>query len=339
MVASLESRIAALAGTSHAVAVSSGTVALMASLQAFLELGRLSERDRVLTTPLSFVATLTAPLHAGLNVSFADIDTDYCLDPASVIDALSDDVRVILPVHLYGLPADMASLCSIAAQHGLLVVEDAAQALGATIGERPAGSFGVGCFSLYATKNLAAGEGGVITTSDDELADCLRSLRNQGMTRPYEYERIGYNYRLTELQAAVALGQLERFAVGQRIRARNAATMSQALADLPGLGIPHEPPGRRSSWHQYTIRVTPQAPVTRDDLATRLEERGIQTAVYYPRPVFDYACFASDARVRAAPVPGARVACGEVLSLPIHPGLTEVHIEQIADAVRGIFRG
>ena len=339
MVAALEAEVAALVGVPHAVAVANGTVALIAAFQALRELGRISEGDRVLTTPFSFIATLTAPLHAGMTASFADIGADYCLDPSSVADSLSDDVRVLLPVHLYGLPADMPALEQIAAERDLVIVEDAAQALSASVGGRAAGSFGVGCFSLYATKNLTSGEGGVVTTDDDELAYCLRTLRNQGMTAPYEYELIGYNYRLTDLQAAVALGQLERFGQAQERRARNASLLAAELAGLPGLELPTEPEGRRSSWHQFTVRVTGDAPVDRERLASGLADRGIRTAVYYPRPMFDYACFARDGRVRPAPVPRARDACREVLSLPVHPGIGDADVARIGEAVRELFGG
>ncbi len=209
MVARLEAGFADVARVRHVVAVSSGTTALVAALQA-LEVGPGQE---VVTSPFTFVATLNAILEVGAAPRFADISLrDFCMDPERVADACTSRTRVLMPVHLYGQPADMGRLVPIAQERSIAVVEDAAQAHGAELDGRAVGSFGLGCFSLYATKNVTTGEGGLVTTDDEALADRLRLLRNQGMRNRYEYEVPGHNYRLTDLQAAVGIPQLERLA-------------------------------------------------------------------------------------------------------------------------------
>src|SRR5438477_662995 len=206
VVAELERQFADICGVPHAVAVSNGTVALVAALQA---LG-LGPGDEVITTPFSFAATLNAILESGATARFADIRDDFTLDPQSAATLVNERTRALLPVHLYGLPADLPALSALAADAGLHLIEDSAQAHGAAFGDRVTGSFGTGCFSLYATKNVQSGEGGLITTADDALADRLRLLRNQGTRAPYQYEVPGHNWRLTDLQAAIAGPQLAR---------------------------------------------------------------------------------------------------------------------------------
>lgn len=207
MVQRFEELCRAMTGAQHAVAVNNGTTALVVALEAL----QLQAGDEVVTSPFTFVATLNAILEAGASVRFADItEIDFNLDPASLPAVLSERTKVLMPVHLYGQPADMAPIAATAAQRGLSIVEDAAQAHGAHYGGRPIGTYGQATFSFYATKNLSAGEGGVVTTDDDALADRLRLLRNQGMRARYYYELAGHNYRLTDLAAAVAIPQFNR---------------------------------------------------------------------------------------------------------------------------------
>jgi perosamine synthetase len=332
MVARLEQEFCALAGTTHAVAVSSGTTALVAALEA---LG-VGEGDEVITSPFTFVATLNAILEAGATASFVDIGDDFTISGDAVASAIGASTRAVMPVHLYGLPAGMGSIVQVAADHGVAVVEDASQAHGASVDGRPVGSFGIGCFSLYATKNLTAGEGGVVTCNDDEIADRLRLLRNQGMRERYRYEIAGHNYRLTDLQAALVLPQLARLAALTARRRANAEILDDALATVPGLVCPIVPSGRDHVWHQYTVRITPDARCDRDELARCLLERGIQTGVYYPRVVFDHECYREHPRVKVGEVPNARAAAQEVLSLPVHPGLSESEVGRVAAAVREV---
>jgi perosamine synthetase len=332
MVARLEEAFAGLVGTRHAIATSSGTTALVAAIEAL----ELQPGDEVLTSPFTFVATLNAVLEAGATASFVDIGDDFAIDPASVSAAISDRTRVLLPVHLYGLPADMSVLGPLASEHGLAVVEDAAQAIGATVGDRQVGSFGAGCFSLYATKNITTGEGGMITTDDDELAERIRLLRNQGTRVRYLYEIPGHNYRMTELQAAVGVPQLRRLDATTERRRHNAEILGAGLRDVPGLVLPTIPPGREHVWHQYTVRVTDDARCDRDGLVAALDERGIDAGVYYPRVVFDYPCYREHPRVSVADVPRAAAAARQVVSLPVHPGLRDADVATVVEAVRAV---
>lgn len=331
MVERFESLFADRCGTRHAVAVANGTVALVAPLQA---LG-IGPGDEVVTSPFTFVATLNAILETGATARFADIDpATFTVRPDAVAAALTDRTKVILPVHLFGQPADLGALTALAADHGCALVEDAAQAHGATFAGRPAGSFGTGCFSFYATKNIAMGEGGAVTTSDDDLADRLRLLRNQGMRARYEYEIVGHNYRLSELQAAVGIPQLEHLDALIGARQAHAQTLSDGLADLEGVVLPTCAPDRTHVWHQYTVRLTSDARRTRDDLAAALGEKGIATGIYYPRVAFDYACYRDHPGVAITPVPEAERAAAEVLALPVHPQLSASDLDHIISAMR-----
>jgi dTDP-4-amino-4,6-dideoxygalactose transaminase len=336
MVAAFEQRFAELTGVAHAVAVSNGTVALVAALRA---LG-LRRGDEVVTSPFTFVATLNAILEVGATACFADIDpVDFNLDAAKASGAITERTKAVMPVHLYGQCADLDAFVRLADEQGLGLVEDAAQAHGATAGGRTAGSAGLGCFSFYATKNLTTGEGGMVTTDDERLADKLRVLRNQGMRARYQYELVGGNHRMTDLQAAVGLPQLDAYAEAVAARRAHAAALSEGLAGLDGLLTPSELPGRDHVWHQYTVRVTEDAPVDRDRLAQHLQSAGVGCGVYYPRIVFDYECFRDHPSVRATEVPEASRAAHQVLSLPVHPALSARDLDRIVETVRDAFNG
>jgi perosamine synthetase len=333
MVERLEGTFRDLVGTRHAVALNSGTTALVATLQALdLEPG-----DEVITSPFTFAATLNAIIEAGAVARFADIGDDFNLRPEAVEALVGPRTRVIMPVHLYGHPADMAGIGAVAARHGLTVVEDAAQAIGATVGGRPVGSFGHGCFSLYATKNVTSGEGGMVTTDDDTIADRLRVLRNQGMRAKYEYVTPGHNYRMTDLQAAVAVGQMSRLEEWTQARRRHAAHLTDGLDGIAGLLLPATAHDRTHVFHQYTVRVTSEARLGRDAVATTLSERGIGTGVYYPRVVFDYECYRIHPGVVTDAVPEAERAASEVLSLPVHPHLTDEDVRRVIRTLRDVF--
>jgi dTDP-4-amino-4,6-dideoxygalactose transaminase len=241
-----------------------------------------------------------------------------------------------MPVHLYGQAADLTTIDALCRRRGLGLVEDTAQALGATIDGRAEGSFGVGTFSLYATKNLTTGEGGMITTNDSALADRLRVLRNQGMREKYQYEVAGHNYRMTDLQAALGLPQAAAYGDTVKRRQDNAAFLSQGLGDVPGLRVPTQLPGRSHVWHQYTVLVTDDAPVTRQQLMSGLAERGVASGVYYPRLVHDYACYVDHPGVVVDPTPVAQRVARQCLSLPVHHHLSDGDLERIVEAVRAV---
>jgi dTDP-4-amino-4,6-dideoxygalactose transaminase len=316
------------------VAVANGTVALVAALRV---LG-VGPGDEVVTSAFTFVATLNAILECGAQARFADIDAHtFNVDPQSLEEMCTERTRVVMPVHLYGQPADMAAVTKIAERYGSTVVEDAAQAHGAQINGRGVGGFGVGTFSFYATKNITTGEGGMVTTNSDDIADRLRLLRNHGMRARYQYESVGTNLRLTDVQAAIALPQLARLDAAIERRQANAARLTAGLADLAGLVTPTVVPGCRHVFHQYTIRVTGEAPLDRNALAAQLASRGVQSGIYYPRVVFDYDCYREHPNVVASDVPRARAAASQVLSLPVHPGLSDADVDQVVEAVRGSF--
>lgn len=321
-----------MTGARHAIAVNNGTTALELALEA---LG-VGPGDEVVTTPFTFAATLNAIIHSGATATFADIGEDFTIDPTGVEAALTDRTRAVMPVHLYGLPADMDALTPWARRHGLRVVEDAAQAHGALIGARPVGTEDVATFSFYATKNISTGEGGVITTDDDEVADRLRVLRNQGMRARYEYVVPGRNARMLDMVAALAIGQFAGATTMQATRRRHAMFLNEALAGIEGLELPSEPVGRTSVWHQYTVRVTSEARVDRDALAAELTTAGVGTGVYYPRAVYDYECYRSHPRVRTSPCPRAEQFATQVLSLPVHPALSPADLERIVATVRRV---
>ncbi|MFE0022087.1 DegT/DnrJ/EryC1/StrS family aminotransferase [Amycolatopsis sp. NPDC059021] len=336
MVKRFEEAFTGVTGTKHAVAVNSGTTALVAALQAL----DLQPGDEVVTSPFTFVATLNAILEAGATVRFADIRRDdFAIDPDAVAAAITGRTKVLMPVHLYGQTADMGKLAPLASEHGLHVIEDSAQAVGASFEGKPAGSYGMGCFSLYATKNTTTAEGGVITTDDDALADKLRLLRNHGMRARYQYELAGHNWRMTDLHAAVGIPQMAK--IDQIIAARqaNAKRLSDGLAGTPGLDVPQVLPGREHVWHQYTVLVGPHAMLSRDELAASLTEKGIGNGIYYPKIVFDYDCYRGNPLIphaRTEDFPVAASVAAQALSLPVHQHLSESDLDKIIETVREV---
>ncbi len=335
LVSALEGHIAETVGAKHAIAVSSGTAALSAAIRSLL----LPPGSEVVTTPFTFVATVNACLLAGLSVRFADISLDdFNLDPDSAEQAIGPQTRVLLPVHLYGQMADMQNLSEIARRRDLQLVEDAAQSFQAHIAGQAAGTWGMGCFSLYATKNITSGEGGFITTSDGNRAAWLQAYRNQGMVTRYNYEMIGENLRMTDFAAALVFSQIAAYESNIAIRERNARTLIEGLADIGWLRLPKVMTRRRHVWHQFTVLLAEEAPITRDAFASLLAERGIGSGIYYPRLLGSYLHISSHPRVHVGFTPRAFQASQSCLSLPVHSGVSENETEQIIDAIRDIAR-
>jgi dTDP-4-amino-4,6-dideoxygalactose transaminase len=320
-VKAFEEAFAAVCGVRHAIATSSGTTALHAAVLAH----GIGPGDEVITTPFTFIASANAAIFVGARPVFVDIDErTYNIDPGRIEAAISPRTKAILPVHLFGNPCDMETIMDIAAKHGLVVIEDACQAHGATVGGRKVGSFGTGCFSFYPTKNITTAEGGIITTNDDELADRVRLIRSHGQRERYYHEMIGYNFRMTEIQAAIGLvqlGKLEQFNVARRTHAE------YLTARLRGVIVPTETPGCKHVYHQYTIRV----PNGRDGLADHLREHGIATMIYYPVPVHKQVVYQRLGYQDHLPL--AEQASREVLSLPVHPALTQQELDKIVEGV------
>jgi perosamine synthetase len=324
-VAELEERWSAQVGVRHTIAVGNGTLALM-SILAGLGLG---PGDEVITVGHTFAATANAVLSTGATPVFVDIEPDtWLIDAKQVERAITPRTRVILPVHLFGLVADMDMLRAIADRHGLAVVEDACQAHGATYRDRVAGSFGHGAFSLYATKNMTTAEGGFITTDDDGLADWLRLYRNQGMRSRYQFEILGYNFRMTDLAAAIGLVQLDKLERNTARRQAIAARYDEAFAGLP-VRTPVTPVGRTHVFHQYTLEAGP----ARDAILADLREQGIGADVYYPLPVHRQAYIQE--RGLHADLPVTDRAAATTLALPMFPGLTDDEQAAVIAAVRG----
>jgi dTDP-4-amino-4,6-dideoxygalactose transaminase len=322
-VATLEEGFASLCGVRHAVATSSGTTALHVSLLA----NGIGPEDEVITSSFTFVSTANSILMAGATPVFADVDpVTFTLDPAAVESAVTPRTRAILAVHLYGQVCDMDALRAVADRHGLLLLEDACQAVGASYRGRAAGSFGTAAFSLYATKNLAAGEGGMLTTDDDAVAERARLLRAHGMRARHQYEALGFNYRMTDLHAAIALAQLERLASLNGARSRNAAFLSEHLTTVQ---VPADSPHGRHVWHQYTVRLGSR--IDRDAAVAGLARAGVQTGVFYPVPAHRQPHLAPYAT--RADLPVTEQLARSVLSLPVHPELTGDDLQLIVDEV------
>jgi dTDP-4-amino-4,6-dideoxygalactose transaminase len=322
-VRSFEDEFAAAVGTDRAVATSNGTTALHAALEA-LEIG---PGDTVVTTPFTYIATANAASFCGADLAFVDIDPEtYNIDPDALEAAIDDGLSVdaVIAVHLYGLPADMGRLSGLADEHDFALVEDAAQAHGARIDGQHVGSFGdVGCFSFYPTKNMTTGEGGMITTDDDALADRARQFVDHGRVEGYEHAAVGHNFRMTSIAAAIGRTQLDRLDEFVERRRSNAHRLTEGLSDV--VETPVEPEGYHHAYNQYTVRLE-----DRDAVADGLTDRGVSTSVYYPIPIHHQAAYEHV----SAETPVAERCCVEVLSLPVHPGLTSGDVETIVDAVR-----
>jgi perosamine synthetase len=323
-VRAFEDEFSDFCGAAHGVATTNGTTALHTACEA---LG-LGPGDRVVTTPFSMIASANAIRLAGAEPVFADINPEtFNLDPHAIEQIVrNQDVDAILPVHLFGLPAAMDHLCEIADDHDLLLIEDAAQAHGATLDGERVGTFGdAACFSFYPTKNMTTGEGGMVLTDDEEVAARAASFVNHGRTADgasYEHVSLGNNYRMTSVLAAIGRVQLDRLPDYNETRRDNAAQFTDELPD--GLQTPVEPDGRKHVYHQYTIRTE-----DRDALADHLESAGVGTGIYYPTPIHEQPAYA-DIECHA---PVAERASREVLSLPIHPNLSPADREDVVNAV------
>ena len=325
-VAELEERWAEFIGVRHAIAVSNGTVAEMC---IFAGLG-LGPGDEVITVGHTFNATVSSILYTGATPVSVDIDPEtYDIDPDRVAAVITPRTKAICPVHLFGLPADMDPLVELAERHGLAIVEDACQAHGAEYRGRRVGSFGHGAFSLYGTKNMTTGEGGLITTDDDALADWIRLYRNQGMRERYRHEILGYNFRLTDIAAAIGLCQLDKLARNTARRQTIAARYDEAFETLPVVA-PTVPADRTHVYHQYTLDVGP----ARDAIVADLASAGVSTGIYYPIPVHRQPYVLALGITAELPVTD-RVAA-RTLSLPMFPGLTDDDQSTVIEAVRAV---
>ncbi len=316
-----EDAFAAAIGATHAVATSSGTTALHLALLGY-EVG---EGDEVITVPFTFIASANSILYTGARPVFVDIgEGDFCMDPALVEAAITRRTKAIMPVSLYGQPADMAAISEIAERRGLAVIEDAAQAHGAGIGDRRSGTWGAGAFSFYPTKNMTTGEGGMVTTHDAGLAERVRLLREHGMKVRYHHDIVGYNFRMTDLAAAIGLAQLPKLA---EYNARRQSIAARYDAELRGVVTPRVRPGATHVYHQYTIRVN-----RRDAFADALTERGVGSGIYYPIPVHRQKPFVALGYGDGS-FPVTDRLTEQVLSIPVHPSLSDDEVSTVIGVV------
>ena len=316
-VAAFEAEFAAYCGTKHALATTNGTTALHLALLA----AGVGPGDEVITTPFSFFSSASSIRMAGAKPVFVDIEPDgYCLDPAAVAAAITLRTKAVMPIHLYGELCDMDALRE--ACNAVPIIEDACQAHGADAGNGRAGSHGLaGCFSFYPTKNMTTGEGGMVTTDDDDVAAAVAQLRAHGQGERYEHLQLGFNYRMTDIAAAIGRVQLRKLDGYNEARRTNARRYSEALADCV-----QAPTERRGHvFHQYTIKSD-----ARDALRENLTARGIGSGIYYPSLLYEARPLAEF----AAPTPRAAALPARVLSLPVHPGLSEEDVGTVIDAVR-----
>jgi perosamine synthetase len=328
-----EQQFAEFIGCKHAIATSNGTTALHAALLAH----GIGEGDEVITTPFTFMASVNSILYTGAKPVLVDIDQDFLIDPYQVAKAISPHTKAIMPVHLFGQTADLQALMQIAQEHNLALIEDACQAHGARYQGHMAGSFGTGCFSFYATKNMTTGEGGMITTNDDALAQRARHLIAHGMNPRYYHYMLGYNFRTTDIAAAIGIEQLKKLPEFNAKRQANAAFFDQHLAQCKGIGLPRIAPDREHVYHQYTIRVLTNAGSGRDEMVAALTEQGVGSGIYYPIPVHLQESVAH-LGYSAGDFPMAEQAAQQVLSLPVHPALSEADREAIVQAVSNSLR-
>lgn len=336
VVKEFEDHFAALCQTKHAIATSSGTTALTTALMA----SGVEPDDEVIIPPFSFVATATSVLSARATPVFVDIEPDtFNMDASKIEAAITSRTKAIMPVHLYGHPADMVTIKAIAERHNLALIEDAAQAHGAEIDGQPVGGWGMAGFSLYASKNMMSGEGGMVTTNDDEFAEKARMIRNHGMHQRYFHEIVGFNFRMTDLQAAIGVEQTKRLTSWNAKRHENAMYYNQ---HLEGVKVPQVREGYTSAWHQYTITLPDGS--DRDSVIKELQAQGIGAYVFYPLPIHCQPMLRDQRATCDTPCAhGYHRACPDlpvtinltkrVISLPVNPFVTTDERDYIIETV------
>lgn len=343
----LERGFTAYVGAKHGVAVSNGTVALLVALQAM----GVGPGDEVITTPLTFFATASTILMTGATPVFVDVDPEtFNLDPSRVEEGLSDATRAIVPVHLFGHPTDMDPIIKLARERDLLVLEDAAQAHGAEYRGRRVGSLGdAAAFSFYPTKNMTTAEGGMVTTSDDGLAERCRLLRDHGQESKYLHVSLGMNYRMTDLQAAIGIVQLKKLDRMNERRREIARLYMDELGGLEGIEMPVERPWARHAWHLFAVKVDVQR---RDRLVEALQARGVDARPSYPMPVYEQPVMGRLGRREFDPLwfirrgqgfrklecPNAEDLVRRIVLLPIHPGMGDEDVRYVVGAVKEALR-
>ncbi|MFO7619610.1 MAG: DegT/DnrJ/EryC1/StrS family aminotransferase [Thermoplasmata archaeon] len=321
-VAEFEEKFGKFIGAKHTMAVGNGTQALHVALLA----AGVKRGDEVITTAFSFLASSTSIVHCGAKPVFADIDPKtFNIDPNDARKLITKKTKAIMPVHLFGLSCDVKALQEICDEQGIAMIEDACQSHGAQVRGRGVGTFGItSAFSFYPTKNITTGEGGAVTTMDNETAELCKLIRNQGQLSRYNCVMIGYNYRMTDIGGAIGVEQMRKLPKWTETRISNAAYLDKELGKA-GINIPYVPKGYKHVYHQYTIRVK-----DRDNAQKKLADMGVGTGVYYPQGLHELGPLK---KYRTRKLPQAEKACKEVLALPVHPALTKEELGTVARAV------
>jgi perosamine synthetase len=315
-------------GTKYAVAVNSGTAALHLALMA----SGIGQGDEVITTPFSFIASANCCLYCGAVPVFADIDErTFNITPDLIEKRITRKTKAVIAVHLYGQPCDMKEISAICKRHKLILIEDACQAHGAEYDGQKVGSFGIGCFSFYPTKNMTTGEGGIITTNNEDVAQKARMIRQHGQSKRYVHDVLGYNFRMTDIAAAMGICQLKNLDKTNEKRLENAMYLSKYISRIKGLVPPYIAPDRKHVFHQFTIKVTTGYPLSRDELQLRLTEQGIGTGVHYPIPIHKQPLYINLGYNDNLKI--AETVAYQVLSLPVHPGLSNEQLGIIVKAL------
>jgi perosamine synthetase len=320
-------------GVNHAIAVNSGTSAL----QLALKVANIGPDDEVITSSFSFIATANSILYSGGKPIFADISHDsYTIDPDDVQNKITPRTKAILPVHLYGHPAEMKALQDIAEDHNLAIIEDACQAHGAEYYGKKVGSFGIGTFSFYPTKNMTTGEGGIITTNESHIENIVRMIRSHGSKQRYLHEILGYNFRMTDISAAIGIAQLKKLDQFNQKRRANARYLSAGLKNLRGIELPTVKQDCIHVFHQYTIRVTDECPIDRNSMIKKIEDHNIGTGVYYPIPIHKQPFYKELGYEDE--LEQTEIAAKQVISLPVHPGLSHDDLDHIINTIGGLIK-
>jgi dTDP-4-amino-4,6-dideoxygalactose transaminase len=333
-VSEFERRYSKFVGTKHAIALSSGTAALHSALLA----ADIQPEDEVVLPSFTFAATANAVVLAGAKPIFADVDKDtYGIKPETIESVLTRKTKAIIAVDIYGLPTDLDLIIEMAHEHDAIVIEDAAQSHGAMCRGRMVGSIAeMTCFSFYGAKNMTTGEGGMVTTNNEDCASALRMIRTHGEERPYWVTRLGSNYRMPELAAAIGIVQLEKLPSFLEKRKKNAEAMTQQLSTSGKLVMPREPEGMKHSWYLYTVRLRGANAGKRNKIIERLQAKGIAATVYYETPVHMQPLYRDSLGYRKKALPETEKAARQVFSLPIHPKVDPDDVTYIAENVKKV---
>lgn len=324
-VAEFEKNFAEYIGVKHAIAVSNGTTALHAALLA----NGIKQGDEVITPAFTFIASSNSVLYCNAKPVFADISEEtFNIDPNDILEKITKKTKAIVPVHLYGHPAEMKAIMDIAHDHKLKLIEDACQAHGAEYQGKRVGSFATGCFSFYPTKNMTSSEGGMITTDNDAVAEQCKLLRSHGMPQRYHHSILGYNYRMTDIAAAIGVEQLKKLDSFNNARIRNADYLSKNIK-VKGIITPKVQKGCKHVFHQYTIKIS--APLTREKVMAHLNEYEIGNMIYYPIPVHKQKLYIDLGYKDKLPV--TEKLSEQVLSIPVHPALSSADLKKIAEVI------